>query len=202
MSGRELLYTIFDQHKEAGRRHGHMRVTVPRINCSNSTGAYQPLVNATNNVEAGPSGKCASCLGIVLEGSVLDVAHVPTWHHACETAVGRRSSLISIDACTSPTIRLHKCETANRKDSYILSNDVRHRDTLQLLRFSTSSNRSVEECRPLLTGFFSSCVTQNGSPTPSISEPIQMAHLCQRAWWQCRARSRAVNCKSFIGSST
>ena len=105
MSGRELLYTIFDQHKEAGRRHGHMRVTVPRINCSNSTGAYQPLVNATNNVEAGPSGKCASCLGIVLEGSVLDVAHVPTWHHACETAVGRRSSLISIDACTSPTVQ-------------------------------------------------------------------------------------------------
>ena len=62
----------------------------------------------------------------LLEGSVLDVAHVSSGHHGRETAVGRRSSLISTDACTSPTIRLHKCETANRKDSYILSNDVRH----------------------------------------------------------------------------
>jgi hypothetical protein len=59
-SGRELLYTIFDQHEKAGRRRGHMRVTVPRMNCSNGTGAYQPLVNAINNAEAGPSGTRAS----------------------------------------------------------------------------------------------------------------------------------------------
>ena len=37
MSGRELLYTIFDRHEEAGRCHGHMRVTVPRMNCANGT---------------------------------------------------------------------------------------------------------------------------------------------------------------------
>ena len=60
MSGRELLYTIFDHHEEAGRHRGHMKVPVPRMNRSNGTGAYQPLVNATNDAERGPSGTCTS----------------------------------------------------------------------------------------------------------------------------------------------
>ena len=36
-SGRELLYTIFDRREESGRCRGHMRVTVPRMNCANGT---------------------------------------------------------------------------------------------------------------------------------------------------------------------
>lgn len=100
-NGRELLYTVFDRHKEAGRRRGHVRVPVSCMNRSNDTGSFQSLVNATNNVETGSSDTCASRLSTALEGLVLDVAHVSSRRCARETAVGRRSSMMILDACTS-----------------------------------------------------------------------------------------------------